>query len=365
MEKIELLPMPGHIDALSTDVLNDDVCSTGVLSAARAPQPRVTVAIIPAYNEERFIASVVHSTRPYVDHVVVVDDGSSDRSADLAEAAGARVVRQPQNAGKAAALNAGFRAARQFCPDVVICLDGDAQHDPAEIPTLIKPVLEGHADVVIGSRFLSVKSAIPKWRQAGQHTLTGVTNALSGVQITDSQSGYRAFSPTALEALKFKSTGLSLESEMQFLFERSGLRVSEVPISVRYTDGNKRNPVVHGLQVLDAMLSLVARRRPLLFISLPGILISCVGLLLGIYVTLHMQQTGELLTGTTMLTVLFTIGGLLLAMSGVMLHSLGHFTGRLREEIKDLVEARDAPLAAVSVVPPAQTVQTAQAGNAS
>lgn len=358
MEKIELLPVPEHARVLSTDVL-----STGVLSAARAPEARVTVAIIPAYNEERFIASVVLSTRPYVDYVVVVDDGSSDRSADLAEAAGALVVRQPQNAGKAAALNAGFRAARQFSPDVVICLDGDAQHDPAEIPVLIQPVLEGHADVVIGSRFLGVKSVIPKWRQVGQHTLTSVTNTLSGVQITDSQSGYRAFSPTALQLLKFKSTGLSLESEMQFLFERSGLRVSEVPISVKYTDGNKRNPVVHGLQVLDAMLSLVARRRPLLFISLPGILMSCIGLLLGVYVTLHMQQSGQLLTGTTMLTVLFTIGGLLLAMSGVMLHSLGHFTGRLREEIRDLVEARDAPLAAVSIVPP--PVPAAQAGNAS
>ncbi len=343
MNKIELLPVPEPSEP----------------SPVRAAGTRIVVAVIPAYNEERFIASVVLSTRPYADVVVVVDDGSSDRSADLAAAAGAVVVRQPRNAGKAAALNAGFRAALPFKPDVVVCLDGDAQHDPAEIPMLAGPILAGQADVVVGSRFLEVKSAIPRWRRAGQHTLTSITNTLSGVQITDSQSGYRAFSPAAVQALRFRSSGLSLESEMQFLFEHAKLRVSEVPISVRYTDGNKRNPVIHGLQVLDAMLSLVARRRPLLFISLPGIVTSCLGLLLGAYVTLRMEQTGYLLTGTAMLTVLLTIGGLLLALSGVLLHSLGHFTGRLREELKDLLEGRELT-GAVSVVPP-----PAKAGNAS
>jgi hypothetical protein len=320
-------------------------------TSAQEVKAKTTVAIIPAFNEERFIASVVMGTLPFVDHVVVIDDGSSDHTAEFARAAGALVFRQPHNAGKAAALNAGFREALRYHPDVVVCLDGDAQHDPADIPKLIKPVLEGLVDVVIGSRFLSVKSDIPRWRQVGQRTLTVVTNTLSGVPITDSQSGFRAFSPTALAALKFKSSGLSLESEMQFYFEKAKLRLAEVPISVKYTDGNKRNPVIHGLQVLDAMLSLVARRRPLLFISLPGLLLSTLGLLLGVYVTLHIEHTGQLLTGTAMLTVLFTIGGLLLAMSGVLLHSLGHFTGRLRDEIKDLIEHPEPTLATVSILP--------------
>lgn len=313
--------------------------------------PKIVIAIIPAYNEERFIASVVLGTLPFVNHVIVVDDGSSDHTLEYASAAGAQVFRQSQNAGKAAALNAGFREALRHHPDVVVCLDGDAQHDPADIPELIKPVLEGLADVVIGSRFLTVKSRIPRWRQVGQRTLTVVTNTLSGVPITDSQSGFRAFSPEALSALKFKSAGLSLESEMQFYFKKAKLRLAEVPISVKYTDGNKRNPVIHGLHVLDAMLSLVARRRPLLFLSLPGLLMSTLGLLLGVVVTLHIESTGRLLTGTAMLTVLFTIGGLLLALSGVLLHSLGHFTGRLRDEIKDLLEPREVPFASATVLP--------------
>ncbi|HEX7023061.1 MAG TPA: glycosyltransferase family 2 protein, partial [Trueperaceae bacterium] len=253
------------------------------------------VAVIPAYNEERFIASVVFQTRPYVDQVIVVDDGSNDRTAELAEAAGAFVVLCEQNSGKAAALNAGFAAALRYHPQAVVCLDADAQHEPSEIPSVALPVLEGQADVVIGSRFMSTKSKIPGWRQVGQHTLTAVTNTLSGTHLTDSQSGFRAFSATAAQALSFTSQGLSVESEMQFLFGPAGMRVAEVPISVRYQDGNKRNPVVHGLQVLDALLSLVARRRPLMFISLPGLLLACLGLLLGVYVTYRMDQMGELM----------------------------------------------------------------------
>lgn len=313
--------------------------------AAPFPQPApnhdpIVVAIIPAYNEERFIASVALATRDYATHVIVVDDGSTDRTAYLAEAAGAVVVRMPQNGGKAEALNAGFRRSREFKPDVVVCLDGDAQHEPSEIPRLMRPILAKEADVVIGSRFLDVKSAIPRWRRLGQHSLTAVTNTLSGVRVTDSQSGFRAFSPTAMQSLRFRTGGLSLESEMQFLFKSSELRIVEVPISVKYLDGNKRNPVVHGLEVVEAMLRLVARRRPLLFMSLPGLASSFLGIYLGMRVSLVMQRTGELMVGTAMLTVLLIIVGLLLAMTGVMLHSIGHFVDRLREEIKDIVQAR-------------------------
>ncbi len=302
--------------------------------------PRVVV-VVPAFNEERFIASVVLTARRYSAQVIVVDDGSSDRTAHLAEGAGAIVVRQLMNGGKAAALNAGFRAAAAFGPDVVVCLDADAQHEPAEIPALIRPILAGESDVVIGSRFIGVKSDIPAWRKVGQHTLTMVTNTLSGVTVTDSQSGFRAFSWTAVQALRFHTTGLSVESEMQFLFGESGMRVSEVPITVKYLDGNKRNPVVHAMQVLDSMLSLVARRRPLLFLGLPGACMSCVGLLVSVLVVARISETGHLMVGTALLAVLLFIAGLLLGMTGVMLHSVSHFATRLHEAMVDLLRVRD------------------------
>src|SRR5690349_17842338 len=97
------------------------------------------LALIPAYDEDRFIGSVVLKARRYVDEVIVIDDGSTDETAELAEAAGAQVIRQPRNQGKAAALNAGIEAARQMNAAVVILLDGDGQHSPADIPALLKP----------------------------------------------------------------------------------------------------------------------------------------------------------------------------------------------------------------------------------
>ena len=302
-------------------------------SLNKTPTPHVVVAVIPAFNEERFVASVVLNARRYVNHVVLVDDGSTDRTTELGVAAGASVVTQPHNGGKAAALNAGFDAALRFNPDVVVCLDADAQHEPAEIPLVCGPVLNGEADVVIGSRFLETRSKIPAWRQVGQHTLTAFTNTLSGTSTTDSQSGYRAFSPKAVETLHFRSGGLSVESEMQFLFGPAELRVLEVPISVQYLDGNKRNPVVHGLQVLDALIGLVARRKPLVFISLPGFALLSLGVLLGIWVTHLFSQTGNLAVGFAILTALLSICGLTLGVTGLLLHSIGHFTRHLKEEL--------------------------------
>jgi glycosyltransferase involved in cell wall biosynthesis len=301
---------------------------------AEAQPEHVVAVIIPAYNEERFIASVVLKTRTVTTQVIVVDDGSTDRTAELAEATGAVVLRLSENRGKAAALTAGFTHALTLAPDAIVCLDADAQHEPAEIPYLAKPILDDLADVVVGSRFLSMQSAIPRWRRFGQHTLTAMTNIMSGTRITDSQSGFRAFSVAAVRALNLASNGLSVESEMQFQFANAGLRVVEVPISVRYLDGNKRNPIVHGLQIVDTLVSLVARRRPLLFFSLPGVLLTSAGSLLGLHVALVMKIDGTLLTGSAMVTVLLLVIGLLLAVTGIILHSMGHLVERLREVIQ-------------------------------
>lgn len=303
---------------------------------------RLEVAVIPAYNEERFIASVVLRTSEHAAAVIVVDDGSSDATARLAERSAATVIRQPKNRGKAQALHGGFRAAIDRGADTIACLDADAQHDNAEIPLVTAPIFDGKADLVIGTRFHCSKRNLP-WSQVGQHTLTAVTNTLSGVRVTDSQSGFRAFSVKAAKALKVRSGGLSVESEMQFLFEAAGLNVFEVPISVQYRDGNKQNPVVHGIQVLEAMLSLVARRRPLMFFSLPGAVLATAGGVMGLFVTARVEQGGELFMGTALLTVLLLLVGTLPAVTDVVLHSIEHLFGRLRTEILEEFGERVLP----------------------
>lgn len=298
------------------------------------------VAVIPAYNEERFIGSVVLAARNYCDVVIVVDDGSTDNTAELAEAAGAHVVRRT-NGGKGAALNTGFAVALRYHPCATVILDGDAQHDPAEIAEMTRPILTGEADVVIGSRFLTNdRRSIPWWRQIGQVALTVATNRASGVRLSDSQTGYRAFSTNALHDLKFRSKGLSVESEMQFLLKDSPLRLVEVPIHVRYLDGNKRNPITHGLSIIDTIMGLVARRRPLLFFTVPGLTLTVAGLLFA-YNAFRIVQTDHSIPAvSTIVGTLLLVTGLLFGVTGTILNTLEHFATRVTDELIQLTRDR-------------------------
>lgn len=280
------------------------------------------VALIPAFNESRFIGSVVLAARLHVDKVIVVDDGSADSTALIAQYAGAEVIQMPQNGGKVAAVQAGLAYAAQLKPQVLVMLDGDGQHDASEIERMIAPIEDGSADLVIGSRFGTVVNDIPKWRQVGQHTLTWVTNRTSGVALTDSQSGFRAFSKDVLPLLDFQTDGFSIESEMQFIIKEHDLRVGEVPISVSYEEGPKRNPVTHGLQVLNGILRLVGTHRPLLYFSVPGFILFALAGLLGLWIIQIYQQTTTLAVGYGLVCVLLASVGTTCISTGLILHSI-------------------------------------------
>lgn len=295
---------------------------------------RNAVVVIPAYNEERFIGSVVLKTRQIVDTVIVVDDGSRDSTAEIAAAAGAVVVRHEGNKGKGAALNTGFLKAKEYTPEVVITLDGDWQHLPEEMALVAAPVLEGGADIVVGSRYLEKSSDVPVQRVIGHWGFTSLTNIISGVSLTDSQSGYRAFSPTALEALTFSSRSFSVESEMQFLAKDHKLKVVEVPITIRYVDKPKRSVLSHGLVVLNGILRLVAQHRPLLFFAVPGVFMLLVGLLLGVWVVYNYWLHENLAVGTALVVVIMLLTGIFLLFTGIVLHSLRVMMAEIKELYK-------------------------------
>ena len=261
-------------------------------------------------------------TRRYVDEVVVVDDGSLDETAQIARNAGAHVIPHWENRGKAAALRTGFQYACSSGAMVIVMLDGDGQHDPASIPAVTKPILDGVADMVIGSRFLDVKSAIPAWRQFGQHMLTAITNLSAGVSCTDSQTGFRAFSAEALKTFDIRCSGFTVESEMQFWAHEQHLRLAEVPIGCVYAEKAKRNPIRHGLHVVDGILALVSQSRPLLFFCSAGLLLICIGVVWGGLVIAFANGSGSLdilqAVGATLLLVI----GALMAFEGVELHVL-------------------------------------------
>jgi glycosyltransferase involved in cell wall biosynthesis len=292
------------------------------------------VAVIPAYNEERFIGSVVLKTRQYADAVIVVDDGSRDATGTIAEAAGAVVVQIPQNEGKGVALSTGFRRARELEPDVVVTLDADGQHLPEEIECVAGPVLEGQADIVVGSRYLEKKSQVPLHRIWGHAVFNFVTNQVSRVRLTDSQSGFRAFSPLALCALSsLHSNGFSVESEMQFQAHEHSLRVTEVPVTIHYHDKPKRPVVIHGLMVLNGILRLMGQQQPLLFFGLPSTMILLADLLWGMWVVGIYSRTQVLPIEYTLFSMLLFIIGSLGMFAGITLHSV-------RGLILDLVRSR-------------------------
>ena len=282
------------------------------------------IAILPAFNEEISIGSMVLHAREHAERVIVVDDGSSDRTAEIARFAGAEVIRHPKNMGKGAALKTGFDLAEQNGAKVIVTMDTDGQHDPEEIPKLVAPILQGEADMVNGSRYMNGKDRnTPFYRRIGQNVLDKATNLNCGFHITDTQSGFRAFDKNALHVFGFKSNGLAIESEMLMDASNAGLKIKEVEIGVRYdVDCSSENPVSHGIKVLVKVLEDMELNRPLYYFTLPGMVLSVLGLIMGLAFLQDFYHGQSLRFGPTLLMIILTLVGLFLAFTGIILHSM-------------------------------------------
>jgi glycosyltransferase involved in cell wall biosynthesis len=222
------------------------------------------VAAIPCYNEANFIGDVVRRTAAHVDAVVVVDDGSTDGTAEAARAAGAQVRRHETNRGPGAAARTCLEVGREFGADVLVTLDGDGQHDPDEIPEVLAPVLAGAADVVIGSRFLGGYNNVARYRKFGIDVITFLYNVGSREKITDGQSCFRAYGRQALETLTITEDGFGFSVETLVQARKADLRIGEVSISCVYHEqSHSMNPVLHGLGVA----LMVVKHRTLVAVS--------------------------------------------------------------------------------------------------
>ncbi|MFC1917193.1 glycosyltransferase family 2 protein [Chloroflexota bacterium] len=291
------------------------------------PSPIIIVAM-PAYNEEKYIGSIVLQAKKQASKVIVVDDSSTDRTAAIAELAGASVVRHGINKGYGSAIQSIFSAAKKENPDVLVILDADSQHNPDEIPRLVTAISEG-ADLVIGSREMQANT-IPGYRRLGQKVLAIMTSIASKEKLSDTESGFRAYSRKAINELKLKETGMAISSEIVSTAAHQGLKIREIPISVSYSkDSSTLNPIKHGVSVLNRIIYMISERRPLLVFGAIGAVCIIFGIIVGILVVQTLQARQILQVGSALVSMLLMTTGILSISTGLILSVLVRRLGKM------------------------------------
>jgi len=278
---------------------------------------------IPAFNEEKAIGNIVKKSLQYSDKVIVVDDGSSDNTAEIAKQSGATVISHKKNEGYGASVIALFDRARQEGADILTIIDGDGQHDPGQIPLLVNTLQENNVDVVIGSRFLDDKSGTPGYRKRGIKIITSAANFGADFKVSDAQSGFRAYSKRAIDSIHPTETGMSVSTEILLKISNKGLSVAEVPITVSYNeDSSTEHPVPHGIAVLMNTLKFVSVKHPIPFYGFPGIALVIIGSVLGYQFLDAYLNKQTIFLGSLMASIILFLVGTILCVTAIILFSM-------------------------------------------
>lgn len=283
------------------------------------------VAGIPAYNEEKTIAKVILLAQKYANVVVVCDDGSQDMTAEIAQRLGVIVIKHEKNIGYGAAIQELFKKAKALDADLLLTLDADGQHDPKEMGALLEPILKDEADIVIGSRFLNDSpSEIPTYRRFGIRLINALSAKTEEGNLSDAQSGFRAYNKKAIHSLKLAESGMGLSAEVLLKAKGNGLRMKEVPINCHYEglETSTHNPVSHGLSVVTSIIRVVVEERPLVFLGVPGVIILSSGVLLGLWMLQIYITNRYIETNLALAAIAFVLVGAFSLFTAITLYAI-------------------------------------------
>jgi len=279
---------------------------------------------IPAYNEEKNIAAIITKLKKIVDKIIVCDDGSSDLTSKISEDLGAIVIKHEKNLGYGAAIRSLFLKAKNLDCDVLVTFDADGQHRVDDINKVVDPIIENQADVVIGSRFLDDgEKEVPNYRKVGIKVITKITNASIKKQLTDSQSGFRAYSKKVLAELSPSELGMGISTEILIKASIQEFRISEVPIKIIYHgDTSTHNPISHGSSVIISTIKYTSIQRPLTFYGIPSVIFLIIGTIFSYLAIQYYVEIGRLSTNLTIVGAATILIGVVLLITAILLFSL-------------------------------------------
>jgi len=279
---------------------------------------------IPAFNEEKNIASIILKLKKITNKIIVCNDGSSDLTNKIAEELGVIVINHSKNLGYGAAIRSIFLKAKEMNSEILVTFDADGQHRIEDIQNVVEPIMKKEADIVIGSRFLEENVGdVPDYRKLGIKAITKLTNISMNENLTDSQSGFRAYNNEVINKIHPTDQGMGISTEILIKASQKKFLIVEVPIKISY-EGNTstHNPVSHGASVIFSTLKFTSMEHPLKFYGIPGGILSVIGLFFVVWTIQYFTQFGNFPPVLALIAVGSTIVGMILLMNAILLYSL-------------------------------------------
>jgi glycosyltransferase involved in cell wall biosynthesis len=278
---------------------------------------------IPAYNEEKNIAGILLKLKKKYNEIIVCDDGSNDLTNEISKELGATVVEHDRNLGYGAGIRSIFLKAKEMKADILVTFDADGQHRIEDIDTVIQPIIDNDSDIVIGSRFLSKSSDMPKYREIGIRTITSIANSSMKEKLSDSQSGFRGYNKKILENITPSETGMGVSTEILIKSSKKKFRINEVPIIVSYEgETSTHNPVSHGASVILSTIKFTSIEHPLKFYGISGLFFLGMGLFFLFWTLQLFTESGRIVTNISLIGIGGIVIGIILLVTATILYSI-------------------------------------------